>query len=36
MAKLVRKGGRLIFEAKGVKITPEAIAAAVREERDGR
>lgn len=36
VARLVRKGGRLIFEAKGVKITPEAIAAAVREERDSR
>ena len=36
VAKLVRRGGRLIFEAKGVKITPEAIAAAVREERDSR
>lgn len=36
VAKLVRKGGRLVFEAKGVKITPEAIAAAVRDERDSR
>ena len=36
VARLVRKGGRLIFEAKGVNITPEAIAAAVREERDSR
>jgi hypothetical protein len=36
MARLVRRGGRLVFEAKGVKITPEGIAAAIREERDTR
>ena len=36
VARLVRKRGHLIFEAKGAKITPEAIAQAVREERNSR
>ena len=36
VATLVRRGGRLVFDTKGVKISPEAIAAAVRDERDSR
>lgn len=36
VAKLVRRGGRLVFEAKGVKIDPAAIATAVKEERESR
>ena len=36
VAKLVHRGGRMFFEAKGVKIDPDAIAAAVDEERASR
>ncbi len=36
VAKLVRRGKYAVFEAKGVKIDPEAIGRAVREERDSR
>jgi AbrB family looped-hinge helix DNA binding protein len=36
LAKLVRRGGRLVFEAKGFKIEPEAIGEAVAEERKSR
>jgi hypothetical protein len=36
-AKLVRKRGRLVFELpKGLTLAPDAIARAVREERDSR
>jgi bifunctional DNA-binding transcriptional regulator/antitoxin component of YhaV-PrlF toxin-antitoxin module len=34
VGKLVRRGDALMLEAAGVKVTPEAIAAAIREERD--
>jgi len=37
MAKLVKRGGELVFELPpGVKLEPDAIAQAVREERDSR
>jgi len=37
MARLVSRGGELVFEAPpGIKIEPEAIAQAVREERESR
>ena len=36
-ARLVRRGGELVFEAPpGIKIEPEAIAQAVHEERESR
>ena len=35
-AKLIRRGNALVFEAKGIKIDPEAISQAVREERASR
>ncbi len=35
-AELVRRNGILVFEARGVKITAEAIAAAVGEDRESR
>ena len=35
-AKLVKRGGKLFFEAPGYTITPEAIADAVDEERRSR
>ena len=34
VGKLVQKGDALVLEAEGFSIDPEAIAAAVREERD--
>jgi len=34
VARLVKRGKHLVFEAKGVMIDPEAIGKAVREERD--
>jgi hypothetical protein len=36
MFKMVRKGGRLVADTKGLKIDPADIARTVREERDGR
>jgi bifunctional DNA-binding transcriptional regulator/antitoxin component of YhaV-PrlF toxin-antitoxin module len=36
LGKLVKRGDALILEAPGIKVDPEAIAAAVREERDSR
>ena len=36
VGKLVKRGDALILQADGVKVDPEAIAAAVREERDSR
>ena len=36
VGKLVRRGDAFILEAKGIKVTAEAIAATVREERDSR
>ena len=32
--RLVKRGDALILQAEGIKVDPEAIAAAVREERD--
>lgn len=34
VGKLVQKGDALVLEAEGLRIDPEGIAAAVREERD--
>jgi hypothetical protein len=36
MLKMVRRDGHLIADTKGLKIDPDAIAQAVREERDSR
>ena len=36
VAKLVKRGDALVFEAPGVSIAPADIAKAVREERDSR
>ena len=35
-ARLVKRGGALVFEAHGITIDPEAIAQAVEEERESR
>ena len=36
VARLVKRGKHLVFEAKGVTIEPEAIGEAVRKERESR
>ena len=36
LAQLVRQGKHLLFEAQGVRIDPEAIARAIRAERESR
>jgi bifunctional DNA-binding transcriptional regulator/antitoxin component of YhaV-PrlF toxin-antitoxin module len=36
IAKLIRKGGALVADTSGLTIDPEAIAKAVREERESR
>ena len=36
VAKLIRRGKHMIFEAKGVSLEPEAIGRAIQEERDSR